>query len=231
MAPRVVIATPLAGSEPLCSSVSQGYSEHVRALSHELGAVQVVSYSGSHVHARNRLAHALLRNFLTEPTDVVLWWDSDQWPEQRELAAQMLATGEDFIAAPTTTKERRAKFTHRAIPGAQQDGDTLEVAGVGFGYTMTTRRCLAAVSDAAEVYLEDANAIPNCFGHMYHAVDGGRWLLGEDFSFCQRWRDLGGKVKLYLNAGIMHHAGQRSFTVRDIPGANIEEAPPAMAAE
>jgi hypothetical protein len=225
----LVIATPLGGADVLCANVSQGYSEHVRALSHEMDAIQVVSYSGSHVHARNRLCAALLREFPDMTT--TLWWDSDQWPEDRDLARKMLATGEDIVAAPTTTKERRPKFTHRGYAGTQPRGEVIDVAGVGFGYTMTSRRCLQQVSLAADVYIEDGQPVRNCFGHILGKNDAGEnILMGEDFSFCHRWRSLGGKVTLFLNAGIMHHAGIRSFTARDIPGA-YEETQPATAAE
>ena len=225
----LVIATPLAGNDMLCASVSQGYSEHVRALSHAMDVVQVVSYSGSHVHARNRLTVALLRDY--PDMTHTLWWDADQWPESRDLAARMLATGEELISAPTTTKERNPKFTHRPLSGAQPIGDLLEIAVTGFGFTITSRRCLEAVSSAAEVYHESDGEVPNVFGHLYADVgDGKRQLLGEDFSFCTRWRDLGGRVSLLLNAGIMHHAGVRDYNVLDIPGA-YSEAPPAMAVE
>jgi hypothetical protein len=67
--------------------------------------------------------------------------------------------------------------------------------------------------------------VPNIFGQLYDRVTDSpdpedEVLLSEDYSFCKRWRDLGGKVLLYTRAGVVRHAGYYAWSARDFPGAS-----------
>jgi hypothetical protein len=46
-------------------------------------------------------------------------------------------------------------------------------------------------------------------------------LLSEDYSFCLRWRRLGGRVYVYARGGIIHHAGVHDWTAREMPGGVV----------
>ena len=227
-----MIATSVRGAEPLAVSVSLGYAESLRALSHELKLDVIpplVAYSDDNIRARNRMAALALREF--PKATHVLWWDDDMWPEDRHIVREMMASGEDVISAPYTNKRQPLRWTHQALdPSPPPVDNKQEVRSVGFGFTMTTMRALRTMSaDKRTLSYRDhphEHVIPNLFGMLYdHPLAGGTGpveecaLLSEDRSFCKRWRDMGGRVVLKMDVGAIFHAGAHAWSAREIPGA------------
>jgi hypothetical protein len=224
---RLLIATPVRGADIWATSVSVGYSESVRALSREMPVETLsatVTYSCDNIRARNRIAGTVLRDF--PHVTHILWWDDDNWPEDRKIVHEMMNSGEDMIAAPYTNKKPPLRWIHQHLEGAEQIGKMLEVKGVGFGFTMTTRGCLESMTAASRIYTDHPHPhrIGNLFGQLYDPVDdepAHDALLSEDYSFCKRWREIGGKVQLYASAGIILHGGARGWSARDMQGGVV----------
>jgi len=220
---RLAIATPVRGHDSFSGSVTVGYSEARMALARRM-PVEIISASVTYgcdlVRARNRIVAQVLRS-MPEITHV-LWWDDDEWPEDVGIVAAMLATGKDLIGAPYTNKRHPVRWIHQFLPDrATVEGELLEVAGVGFGFTLTSRRCLEQLSAACDPYLDAPRpeVVNNVFGQMFEDTPQGRILLGEDFSFCKRWRDGGGKVYVHAGkGGLVAHSGPRAWTARDLQG-------------
>ncbi len=228
--PRLVIATPVRGAEPLAAPVAFGYAESVRALSRLLPTAEIpaaIAVPSDIVRARNRIAAMVLREWPS--VEAVLWWDDDQFPEDVRAVVKMLETGEDVIGLPYTNKRQPVRWLHSflPLPPIVQD-DMMEVRGVGFGLTLTSRACLKKMSDSARKYtdLPQPHKVANIFGQLYdHPELSGdpesedSMLLGEDYSFCKRWRALGGRVMVYAGAGnLVVHSGPHGFTAREMPG-------------
>jgi hypothetical protein len=88
--------------------------------------------------------------------------------------------------------------------GTTSTNGVAEVEGLGFGFILVSRRC---VEDMAGAYGADPalhgmytptfvdKGSPTVALFMMHAMPDGR-LLSEDYSFCERWRRLGGKVSM-----------------------------------
>lgn len=245
---RIVIATPVAGGEPWSAHVVAGYSESIRLLQQRVPVKTisaVTTYHTDNIRARNRIAAKALRE--NPKMTHLLWWDSDNWVESRsirghidesggaEYIAGMLARDEDMIAAVYTQKKIPSVAIPQGLDARQPVNNLLEVRCVGFGFTMTSRACLEHMSEAsrnggfdglnAQGYsrpYRDApllDVIPNIFGMLYDDADG-EILLSEDFSFCKRWRHLGGRVMLFLE-GIVMHSGAHGFSVRETAGKVI----------
>ena len=230
MPPSLVIATSVRGAEVWAAPVAFGYAESLRHLSHELDleiVPPVIGAGADNIRTRNRVAALVLREH--PKATHVLWWDDDQWPADRNVVREMMSSGEDVISAPYTRKKPPIRWSHvplnpepTAVHGRQ------EVRFVGFGFTMTTRRCLEAMSAAARPYSDGCVPTRDIFGMLFDSpVDGAECpheqqeLLSEDYSFCKRWRLLGGRVVLKLDAGIIYHAGSHAWTARDIPGGVV----------
>jgi hypothetical protein len=82
------------------------------------------------------------------------------------------------------------------------------------------------MSDAARKYTDIPNPhrVANIFGQLYERLTPGNdqeeeCLLSEDYSFCKRWRDMGGKIQLFTRAGIIFHAGSHAWSAREKEGA------------
>ena len=231
-APRLIVATPIRAAEMHAASVSLGYAEMLLRL-HRLLPVEVldgsITFATDIVRGRNRIAAKVLR----EKPDAthVLWLDDDQWVEDVAVVAEMLALGVDVVGAPYTGKRQPLSWVHRHMPGPPVAmGPLLEVAGLGFGFTLTTTAALRALAEQERKYTDHPNPfeVANIFGQLFYhpAEDQGvkvpeahQALLGEDYSFCLRWRRAGGKVWLYTRAGFVMHAGAHAWSARELPGA------------
>jgi hypothetical protein len=105
----------------------------------------------------------------------------------------------------------------------------VEVEAMGFGFTLTSRRCLERMWQAYAPTLSFGDvldgqlawtvalfqlALPPQNEVPPYAIDP---LLSEDYSFCARWRALGESVHLYVgNGSPLHHVGSHVFRgVRD----------------
>lgn len=97
---------------------------------------------------------------------------------------------------------------------AKEDGTTHEceargacvaVHGCGMGCTLVRRDALQQMTDAyreAETFLDDADGAPGVpTVGLFNLMRRHGYMYSEDNSFAQRWRDLGGKVWMYLGEG------------------------------
>src|ERR1700678_794464 len=91
------------------------------------------------VLARNRLAAMALEN---KKMRAVLWLDDDQWARNPAVIQKMLDTREDFIGAPYARKKYPVEWAHRRMPWG---------LGLGFGFTITSRRCLEKMTRHARI--------------------------------------------------------------------------------
>jgi hypothetical protein len=234
MKPHIVIATPVRAAEMHAASVSLGYAEMLCKL-HRLPVTSeivsgTVTFATDIVRGRNRIAAKVLRE-IPDATHV-LWLDDDQWTDDLAIIPEMIALGVDVVSAPYTSKRQPLRWTHRHLsPIPLPVGDMQEVAGVGFGFTLTTVTCLRRLSEAARVYTDhpQSHRCANIFGHLFHhpleetqfVPEEAKALMSEDYSFCLRWRKAGGKVWIYGKAGIIHHAGVHDWTAREMVGGVV----------
>lgn len=232
----IAIATPIRAAELRAASVSLGYSEMMRVLARELPIELLdgtLTFSADVARARNRMAGLVLREL--PRIDGVLWIDDDQFFEDPNLGPHviraMLATGEDVIGLPYTNKRLPLRWIHQLLspcPTADARG-VQSVRGVGFGMTYTSTHCLKRMASVARKYTDHPHphVTADMFSPTFEPVGPDMpaetdLLLSEDFSFCKRWRDLGGKVKLYCKSGIVMHAGGHAWSAREIPNAVVD---------
>jgi hypothetical protein len=234
---KLLVATPFRGAGYWASDVKLGYAESLRLLSTQLDYFPpTVQFSEDVVNARNRIAAAVLR----EHPDVthVLWWDDDCWPGDVGIVRKMIESGLDVVACSYTNKSHPVRWVHevdalalRAWDGASE---YVPARSVGFGFTITSRDCLEQMAaytrriggDSREYWDYTPRGkflTPNLFGKLYERMpDGDESLRGEDYSFCRRWRDMGGKIWLYNGPGnLVTHAGPYGFSAADMPGAQV----------
>lgn len=228
MTPRICIATPVRGGELMPEQVSMGYSESIRLLQQRMPAEvfpATLTYGVDNIRARNRVVATFLRE-RPECTHL-LWWDNDQWPEDNRIIEQMLVLGLDVVGAPYTNKRIPTRWCYQALDARSADArGVLEVRWIGMGFTLMSRECLVKMSNAGRTYTDSTqegtrHKIPDCFGLLFyqpeHTEDPtDEVLLSEDYSFCERWRQLGGTVNLYARSGLMFHAGMHGWSAKDL---------------
>lgn len=99
----------------------------------------------------------------------------------------------------------------RAELRADPETGLLEVAGVPAGFMKLSR---AMLEKMVEHYSDTAfycDAAPNQTAHaLFDPYRIGKLKFGEDYSFCRRWREIGGKV--WIDPEIrLAHVGYKSF--------------------
>jgi hypothetical protein len=239
---RVVVATPVAGGEAWGTFVATAYSESIRMLQ-QLVPVQTIAavtcYSVDNIRARNRVAAKVLRE--SHEATHVLWWDCDNWPMSRtvphalagdgglSLLREMVESGEDMIACGYTRKRLPVRWVHQQLPGAVESGGMVEVHRVGFGFTMTSRQCLERLSASVRRYTDrpEPHKVAAIFNQLYDLPPGmvsddpeDEDCLSEDFSFCKRWRDLGGRIML-TTSHVIAHSGAHVYSVQEAFSCNL----------
>jgi hypothetical protein len=227
---KVALATPVDG-HPDDALVHLSVQQQQRRVGNILRLDELANgWVGSMdlVRARDRLARMAL--FESDVTHV-LNWDCDVHVEDLELINRMLETGHDCIGAPYRRKKQKEEYPYRPLPGdAKVENGCVEVAGLAFGFMLTSRKCLEQMWNA---YLEsrwymdvseqkDGKKMAHLTVSMFDLVysdpqpgpDGNLWRIkfSEDYSFCDSYRRIGGKVHMFVGEGSpVGHIGSHVF--------------------
>lgn len=184
-------------------------------------------------HARDMIVAAFLAG---EGTDLV-FVDTDVFWEAGGLL-RLVDHPVDFVAGAYRQRKDPEGYSVRWIAERDElwaDPDTglLEVEGVPAGFLRVGRAALERMADA---YPDKRFADPNAPGGVAHAlfdnIHDGTAYWGEDFSFCRRWREIGGKVWLDPELDL-HHVGFKTFSGRigDWLKRRQGDADPAMSGD
>ena len=201
----IVIATP-----SLDGNVSAHYTG---ALVRTLGLLRQRGL-GAEIHfeignsliadARNKLVSKFLA---TDARDLV-FVDSDlAW--KAEDFVRLMSCPHPFVAGVYQRKSRtKIDFAVKFGPTIAMDEHRLmEVERVGTGFMRLRRDCLEAMV-AAHASLRLANPLApddaNFYALFDTAIVDGQFI-GEDFTFCDRWRAIGGKVLIDPTMNFGHH--------------------------
>jgi hypothetical protein len=232
---KLVLATPVRAADMQAASVSLGYAEMLIKIFRAYPDAKMfggsLTFAADVVRGRNRIAARVLE----EAGDAthVLWLDDDNYCDDISIIPAMMNLGVDVVGAPYTNKKPPLRWVHQSLPqGGQQQGDLLEVSGLGFGFTMVTTECLRKMAEAERHYTEYPSGlvVSNIFGQLFYhpgmeqrvdVPEHEQTLLSEDYSFCLRWRRMGGKVWLYTRGSIIHHAGVHGWNAREMAGGVV----------
>ncbi|MCE2576811.1 hypothetical protein [Komagataeibacter sp. FNDCR2] len=229
---KIFIATPCFGG-----MVTQEYMESIVACASVLQVPMTLSLLGDDAmisRARNTLLHKFL---VLSDASHILFIDADiGFPA--EAPARLLAADKDLIAGLYPIRDRfwDKATQENMLHGESQETASLRYVGeteamhqtwekgplvkthyAGTGFMMISRK---AVSMMVKSYSETAYRridAPGSEGDgLYHALFDGSidpdtgTYLSEDFTFCRRWREIGGEVWVDTSISLTH-AGRASF--------------------
>lgn len=247
--PKIIIAIPAYTGEV-----------HMLTMRSLMADVAQLSFKGIHAYLIDEIGNGLIADvrskfvarFLEDKdaTHLVMI-DSDVCWLPGSLP-RLIEHNEEFVCGLYPRRSDPISFHFRS---ALEDGKGLDVTdkglldgvwGVPFGFVCLSRACCEKMVDAYEnlaFHAErgrdpEGNDVPGMKAwalfdpYFVDNPDGSRTKLGEDYAFCARWRDIGGK--LYVDPSIsMGHIGLKTFQGQ--LGEFFESAPedeqPAEAAE
>lgn len=176
------------------------------------------TFGGSHIGKARE--HVLWRAMANPEITHLLFLDDDMgW--DAHLPARLIMADHDFCAAVGVRKKEdiapEDKFCFNPLPGHARFHDVtrfLEVRDVGFAFVMLKRKVIERMIEAYPElrYNAKEEAQYALFLDMIDKRDGefGE-RLSEDFSFCRRWRDIGGEIWVDPAANLTH-AGRKEYT-------------------
>lgn len=170
------------------------------------------SHNAMIAHIRNVIVSRFLAD--KKATDLIfLDWDVTWRPR---LMIDLMRHPVDVVAAIYPKRQDEPGFFFRPVPGRKKlipNGATglIEVAGVPAGFLRVTRRALERM---VKEYAKQAYACPEAptgvaYG-LFDQIHEGMEKLGEDYSFCERWRRIHGKVWVHPDAP-MTHTGMKTW--------------------
>jgi hypothetical protein len=204
--PTIFIATPC-----LDGLVDAHYTASLvrtMALLHQRGwrAAQIEFEIGNSLIADAR--NKLVSRFLASDASDLVFIDADlSWSPEDLLR---LVSFDAPLVAGVYQRKSRAKidFAVKFGPAIGMDAQRLmEVERVGTGFMRLRRDCLQRMV-AAHASLQLKNPLVKDDTNFYALfdttiVDGQ--FIGEDFTFCDRWRAIGGKVLIDPTINMSHH--------------------------
>lgn len=178
-----------------------------------------VKYVADIAFARSKLLGAFLRN---ERFTHMMFIDADMGWDAKDIA-YMLMLQRDFIAAVGPKKIYPIEYAYQLIGDDSRplplyhelETNVAEIPYVGAAFMMLSRNC---VEKMVRSYPELDYDMPD--GEVEHALfdsiiinnpGNPRRRLSEDFSFCYRWRKIGGNVEVKMDVTLTHTGGH-TFT-------------------
>lgn len=191
-----------------------------RALEHRGDKFSVIDNVGSADIAWSR--SLAVAKFLDSPGTHLMFIDDDV-SGPPGCVRRLLDYDQDFVASVYPKRLDPIQFSLKFLPGAKgpvvdQESGLLEVAGVAGGFCCLSRSMLVKMIQAhpeLEFVCKEApmGYSPALFDHYWFKEKDGNHRLSEDYAFCYRWRDLGGKV-LVDPSVTLGHTGPKRFTAR-----------------
>lgn len=200
----ICIGIPVYDRKPYCALVDSLLAEQLRAV--EMGVhllpiwVQGVALIG---HARNQIA----ADFLGIPeASCLVSVDSDISWKTGDLLKIALSE-HDVIGATYRTKREDEQYHIHGF--CEEAGDLYKVGGLPGGFVKTSRWAFERLSDTTCQYKTAGGRVLRDF---YPTGLHDEVLYGEDYGFCQLWREAGGDVFLDASIQLRHHDGGTVYT-------------------
>jgi hypothetical protein len=148
--------------------------------------------------ARNKL----ISLFIESDCDELVIIDSDQAWDAKDLL-KLINIDKDFVGAPVIHKTSNNYNVSFKDPSSNE---LMEVDFVGTGFLKISRLVAEQVFNSSQEYLDGDSTCRMAF--EVKVIDKN--ILSEDFMFCKKWKDLGGKV--FIDTSINpYHIGSASF--------------------
>lgn len=139
--------------------------------------------------------------------------EAEQAEFGRQTGVELEALGQTVPYHSKTSGQEMSVITY-GDPGKERRFMIAEVEALGFGFMLLSRQCCEAMLEAYRdelVFKDSQDGVRTDVVGLFQLVidPETRILLSEDYSFCYRWRALGGKV--YCAGETASHIGGHVF--------------------
>jgi hypothetical protein len=174
-------------------------------LTRDINVIAVyMSYDALVQRARNDIFKLAYDNNV----DDLVFIDCDQDWNPKDFF-KLLSHDVPLVAAPVVKKSDMPAYNVKLLGDyVVQDDGLVKVDGVGTGFMRIRQDAIKDLWDASPEYREPHKPEPIRMVFDVKVVDGELW--SEDIVFCERWRELGGKIYIdsTINCG---HSGEKRW--------------------
>ncbi len=163
---------------------------------------------------RNSLVAKMLH---FEPKSTHLMFiDADIGFEPEEIFKLVLAD-KDVAGGLYPKKALPISYVVNRVPDAKKEGNLVEVMNLGTGFMLIKREVIESMIAAhPELHYQDSIGLDPKYAPFKYALfdteidPDTKEYLSEDYLFCKRWRDMGGKIWADLSI-TLNHLGYFTF--------------------
>ena len=164
--------------------------------------------------ARNSLVAKML--FFEPKSTHLMFVDADIGFEPEEIFKLIIAD-RDGVGGLYPKKALPSSYVGNKVPGAEKEGNLVEVANLGTGFMMIKRHVLEQmIAKHPELHYVDSIGLDPKYDPFKYALfdteidNDSKEYLSEDYTFCKRWRAMGGKIWADLTI-TLNHIGYFTF--------------------
>lgn len=140
----------------------------------------------------------------------LMFVDADIAFEPEEIVKLVLAD-KDIVGGLYPKKALPVSYVVNRIPNAAQEGNLVQVANLGTGFMLIKRAVIEKmIATMPELHYQDSIGLAEKYSPFKFALfdtmidETTKEYLSEDYTFCKRWRDLGGDIWADLSIRLSH---------------------------
>ena len=163
----------------------------------------------------NRARNSCAAKFLAGDATHLMFVDADiQF--RAEDVVKLVSHDKDIVGGIYPQKTLPPKMVVNTLKDGKREGDLLEVGTLGTGFMLVKRIVFEAMIDQGAQKYTDAIGLSsaennNQYDFFNCTIDSNGRYLTEDWSFCRRWRQLGGQIWADTSIPLVHVGYHRFY--------------------
>jgi len=156
----------------------------------------------------NRARNSCAAKFLSGDCTHLMFVDADIQFNPKDIV-KLINHDKEIVGGIYPQKTLPPKMVVNTLNNGEQQGDLIEVGTLGTGFMLIKRSVFEKMIQAgATPYVDAIGLSPEENANQYDffqcTIDSKGRYLTEDWSFCRRWRQLGGKIWADKTIGLTH---------------------------
>ena len=156
----------------------------------------------------NRARNSCAAKFLSGECTHLMFVDADIQFDPKDIV-KLINHDKDIVGGIYPQKTLPPKMVVNTIDNGKTEGDLIEVGTLGTGFMLVKRRVFEEmIAHGATPYVDDIGLTKEENSNQYDffqcTIDSKGRYLTEDWSFCRRWRELGGSIWADKTIGLTH---------------------------
>jgi len=156
----------------------------------------------------NRARNSCAAKFLSGDCTHLMFVDADIQFKPQDIV-KLINHDKDIVGGVYPQKTLPPKMVVNTLNNGEQQGDLIEVGTLGTGFMLIKRSVFEKMIEAGATPYVDAIGLSleenaNQYDFFQCTIDSQGRYLTEDWSFCRRWRQLGGKIWADKTIGLTH---------------------------